>query len=181
VYRKNNQPLPEQWAMDSDGKPTTDAALVIDSIINKTGGGIAPLGGVGITHGGHKGYGLSVIVDLFTGIFSGGLTSNYVNVKPGHNGICHCFMAVDYGIFGDKSSIRAGMSQFLKELRESKKAEGQNRIYTHGEIEAELMRERINGQLPVSEKTLEEIQKIAGEQGVALSDFTLQASNLHLP
>jgi len=161
VYRKTGQPLPDLWALDNDGNPCTDAAVVIENIINKSGGGIAPLGGVGVLHGGHKGYGLSVIVDLFSAVISGGLTSNYVNRKPDHTGICHYFMAIDYGIFGDKTAIRASMSKFLQELRDSKKAAGHNRIYTHGEMEAELMAHRINGQIPVNIKTLEEMQKIA--------------------
>jgi LDH2 family malate/lactate/ureidoglycolate dehydrogenase len=161
VYRKNGQPLPEHWALDADGKPCTDAAVVIDNIIAKAGGGIAPLGGMGTLNGGHKGYGLSVIVDLFSAVISGGLTSNYVNRKPGHTGICHYFMALDYGIFGDKISIKKGMSKFLQELRDSKKAEGQTRIYTHGERETELMSERIKGEIPVNEKTLEEMKNIA--------------------
>jgi LDH2 family malate/lactate/ureidoglycolate dehydrogenase len=75
-------------------------------------------------------------------------------------------MAIDYGIFGDKTSIKKGMSKFLQELRDSKKAEGQSRIYTHGEREAELMTQRKNGQIPVNEKTLEEMRNIAGRLGL---------------
>jgi LDH2 family malate/lactate/ureidoglycolate dehydrogenase len=162
VFRKNGTPLPDQWALDANGKPCTDAAVVIDNIIAKSGGGINPLGGIGVTNGGHKGYGLSIIVDLFSAVLSGGLTSNYVNRKAGLNGICHCFMAIDYGIFGDnKAGIKANMSKFLQELRDSKKAEGQSRIYTHGEKEAEMMAKRINSQIPVNVKTLEEMQNIA--------------------
>lgn len=161
VYKKNGQPLPDLWAMDKDGKPCTNAAEIIENIINKSGGGIAPLGGVGILHGGHKGYGLSVIVDIFSAVISGGLTSNHVNRKPDHTGICHYFMAIDYGVFGDKGSIKAGLSKFLQELRDSKKAEGHDRIYTHGEMEAELMARRKNTQIPVNEKTLEEMMNIA--------------------
>jgi LDH2 family malate/lactate/ureidoglycolate dehydrogenase len=167
VYRKNAEPLPENWAVDSDGIPTRDAGLVIDNIINKAGGGIAPLGGLGMLHGGHKGYGLGIIVDMFSAVFSNGLTSNYVNRKSDHTGICHYFMALDYGVFGDKAAIKANMSKFLQELRDSKKAEGQSRIYTHGEKAAELMAKRINGQIPVSEKTLDEINAIAKRQSVA--------------
>jgi LDH2 family malate/lactate/ureidoglycolate dehydrogenase len=166
VYKKNGQPLPDLWALDKDGKPCTDAAIVIENIINKSGGGIAPLGGAGILHGGHKGYGLSVIVDLFSAVLSGGLTSNYVNRKPDHTGICHYFMAIDYGIFGDKTSIRANMSKFLQEIRDSKKAEGQSRIYTHGEKETELKAQRENGQIPVNEKTLQEMKALADKLGV---------------
>ena len=161
VYKKNGQPLPDLWALDANGKPCSDAAVVIENIINKAGGGIAPLGGIGTLHGGHKGYGLSVIVDLFSAVISGGLTSNYVNRQPSHTGICHYFMAIDYGIFGDKALIKANMSKFLQEIRDSKKAEGHPRIYTHGELEAELMSQRINTTIPVSEKTYEEMNSIA--------------------
>jgi len=171
VYRKNGEPLPENWALDANGNPSTNAAEVIDNIIAKAGGGIAPLGGLGMLHGGHKGYGLSVIVDLFSAVISGGLTSNYVNRQPGVNGICHFFMAVDYGVFGDKAAIKASMSKFLQEIRGSKKAEGHDRIYTHGEREAEIMAERINAQIPVSVKTLEEMEKIA--KGFKLAELSL--------
>ena len=161
VYRKNGEPLPEHWALDANGKPCTDAAVVVDNIIAKAGGGITPLGGMGTLNGGHKGYGLSIIVDLFSAVISTGLTSNHVNREPTHTGICHYFMAIDYGIFGDKALIKANMSKFLQELRDSKKAEGQSRIYTHGERSAQLMAQRKNGSIPVNEKTLEEMKKIA--------------------
>ena len=161
VFRKNGQPLPDQWALDANGNPCNDAAVVVDNIIKKAGGGIAPLGGLGTLSGGHKGYGLSIIVDLFSAIISGGLTSNYVNRKSDHSGICHYFMAIDYGIYGDKKAIKANMSKFLQELRDSKKAEGHSRIYTHGERAAQLMSQRINGQIPINEKTLKEMKNIA--------------------
>jgi len=161
VYRKNGEPLPEHWALDANGKPCTDAAVVVDNIIAKAGGGITPLGGMGTLNGGHKGYGLSIIVDLFSAVVSSGLTSNHVNREPAHTGICHYFMVIDYGIFGDKTAIKSNMSKFLQELRDSKKAEGQSRIYTHGERAAQLMAQRKNGSIPVNEKTLEEMKNIA--------------------
>jgi LDH2 family malate/lactate/ureidoglycolate dehydrogenase len=165
VYFKNGKPLPEGWAVDTEGRPSQDAGAVLNAIIKKLGGGIAPLGGTGEISGGHKGYGLAGMVDIFTGILSGGLTSNHVNVKPGETGICHYFAAIDYGIFGDKKALKSALSGFLEELRASPKAEGQDRIYTHGEKEAETMAARLNGAVPVNEKTLEEIRKIAEEQG----------------
>jgi len=166
VYNKNSKPLPEQWALDSAGNSSTNAAEVLQNIIKKAGGGIAPLGGVGELFGGHKGYGLGIIVDLFTAVFSGGLTSNYVNITPGLNGICHFFMAVDYGVFGNKAEIRKNISAFLQELRNSRKAEGQERIFTHGEKETEMMASRIKGSIPVNEKTFREFLDIAAAQKV---------------
>ncbi|MDR2739003.1 MAG: Ldh family oxidoreductase [Treponema sp.] len=166
VYNKNEKPLPEQWALGGDGRPSTNAGEVLHSIINKQGGGIAPLGGADELYGSHKGYGFGMIVELFTAIFSGGLTANYVSVTPGLNGICHYFMALDFGIFGDKEAIKGRLTAFLKELRESPKAEGQPRIYTHGEKEMESFARNTGGKIPINPKTLREMQDIAAKQGV---------------
>jgi LDH2 family malate/lactate/ureidoglycolate dehydrogenase len=166
VFTKNENPLPDEWALDKDGKPSTNGAEIINNIIHKLGGGIAPLGGTSTLRGGHKGYGLGVIVELFTAVLCGGLTSNYVNITPGLNGMGHFFMAVDYGVFGDKAAFKATMSKYMRDLRESKKAEGQERIFTHGEKAAKLMSERVNGKIPLSVKTLAEMKNLAAKQGV---------------
>jgi LDH2 family malate/lactate/ureidoglycolate dehydrogenase len=106
------------------------------------------------------------MVDICCGILSGGLTSNHINVIPGETGICHCFAAVDYGVFGNKTELKNALSVFLGELRSTPKADGKNRIYTHGERARETMAERLRGAIPVSEKTLQELKIIAKRQGV---------------
>ena len=170
VFNKLEKPLPDGWAVDAKGHVTHDASEVLHNIINKLGGGIAPLGGTSEMYGGHKGYGFAAIVDIFTAILSSGMTSNYVATKPGENNICHYFMAIDYGVFGDKNSIKASLSQFLRELRESPKCEGEPRIYTHGEKEYESAREKLEKGIPVIDKTETEIRKIAEHHKVP---FTL--------
>lgn len=57
--------------------------------------------------------------------------------------------------------IRDRMSTLLKELRESPRAEGRERIYTHGEKEWESMERLKRDGIPVQEKTLQELRKIA--------------------
>jgi LDH2 family malate/lactate/ureidoglycolate dehydrogenase len=166
VYEKNEKPMPEQWAVDASGKPCSNAAEVLRNITEKLGGGIAPIGGSSELLGGHKGYGLAVIVDIFTAILSGGLTSPHINVTKGVNGICHCFMAIDYGIFGEKSAIKKNMSVFLQELRDSDKAEGQNRIFIHGEREREAKAGRFSSAIPVNVKTLDEMRVIAKDRNI---------------
>jgi LDH2 family malate/lactate/ureidoglycolate dehydrogenase len=174
VRSKQTGVIPEGWALDAAGHATTDSALVLRNIIGKLGGGIAPLGGVGELFGGHKGYGLALLVDIFCGIFSGGATSNHVNTREGEEEICHFFAAFDHGLFGDRTAIEERLSVFLQELRDSPRAEGQSRIYIHGEKEAEAMAARLknDGPIPVNDKTWEELQEIAKAQGVP---FTLEA------
>jgi LDH2 family malate/lactate/ureidoglycolate dehydrogenase len=166
MYKLKGEPLPADWALDTEGRPTRDAAAVVDAIIRKAGGGIAPLGGSGEGGGGWKGYGLAAIVEIFSAVFSGGLTSNHVNVKPGEAGMCHFFAAVDYELFGSKAAIEGALSAFLQELRDSPTAEGQARIWTHGERAAQTLAARQKEGIPINDLSLAAVNKIAEKRGV---------------
>jgi L-2-hydroxycarboxylate dehydrogenase (NAD+) len=173
VYIKKKQPLPLGWALDRNGRETQDAAEVNYAVKNKLFGGLLPLGGATEILGGHKGYGLALMVDIFTAILSGGYTSNFtfgfsgvgISLKNEVK-VCSCFAALDYGIFGDKSEIEDRLSVFLHQIRDSEKGEGQARIYTHGEKEAEARQDRMNNGILVNEATLAEIRKLCEELGI---------------
>lgn len=165
VYNKKEAPVPEGWAADENGQSCSDAARVISNICAKLGGGIFPLGGETELTGSHKGYGLGLIVELFTSIFAGGTTSPHVK-HSGNADTSFCLIALDYGMFGDKKEIKARMNTLLDELRESPKADGVERIYTHGEKEWESC-VKLNAEgIPVNVKTLDEMFKIAEGRGL---------------
>lgn len=169
VYRKAGNSLPSGWAADENGKSCDDADRALQAIINKTGGGIFPLGGESEVLGSHKGYGLGIIVELFTSIFSGGTTSPNV-LNNGNADTSFCFAAIDYGMFGDKTEIRARMSTLLRELRESPTAEGCDRVYTHGEKEWQSRERIIKTGVPVQDKTICELKQIALRRGIEIKD-----------
>ena len=176
VYRKLEKPVPDGWTADENGLGCSDASRVIDAIISKRGGGIFPLGGETEVTGSHKGYGLGIIVELFTAIFSGGTTSPHVK----HNGnadTSFTLIALDYGMFGDKAEIKERMSTLLRELRESPKAEGSERIYTHGEKEWESEERIKKAGVPVNEKTLDEMRVIAQSVGIDPADYLTEIAN----
>lgn len=156
IYNKTGEPMPEGWTLDKDGHPTTNAPEVLKNIVEKNGGGIMPLGGSGETLGSHKGYGFGMLSEIFSSILSSGTTSNHT-MQGNKAGICHGFAAVDPAIFGDPMEIKEGLSKYLRELRDSPKAEGQPRIYTHGEKEIEAVAEMMKNGIPVNENTLLEI------------------------
>jgi len=161
VYAKRDGVIRDGWALDEKGHPCTDAARVLGNIIGKTGGGILPLGGAGEETSGYKGYGFGMICEICTGILAGGLTSNHINRTPGRINTCHFFMAVDYGMFGEKEDLEKGLSKYLEELRQSPKAEGADRIYTHGEKEFESRQRVLAEGVSVNDKTYAEMQMIA--------------------
>lgn len=166
VYSRNNQPLPEGWSVGSDGKINTDPDTFLKIRKEKLDGGLLPIGGFGTTFGGHKGYAISLLVELLTGVFAGGCTSNHVREIPNVDRCCHMFLAIDYGMFGDKKEIEGHFSTYLNEIRDSAKAAGFERINTQGEVEEKTKR-RIDWEgVAIHDKSIQEIQEIAAECGV---------------
>lgn len=170
ICNKRSLSLEPGWAADEYGRSCTDAQHVLDNINSKAFGGIFPIGGESTLTGSHKGYGLGIIAEIFTGILSGGDTSPHVK-NGGMGDTSFGFFALDYGLFGDKKMIRARVSELLQELRDSAKADGRERIYTHGEIEMESQREKMENGIPASEKTVEELIRIGRDMGLNYADY----------
>ncbi len=165
MYNKMGKPLPEGWALNKDGKASTDAPDVLKNIVAKNGGGIMPLGGNTETLGSHKGYGYGMLCEIFCSILSMGTTSNFA-MQGGKSGICHGFIAINPKNFGDPEAIKAHLSTYLRQLRESPKAEGAERIYTHGEKEVEAVERVLREGAPVNINTLREMIDFAKFVGI---------------
>ena len=157
MYNKMEKPLPEGWALDKDGHASTNAPDVLSNIVSKKGGGIMPLGGNEEVTGSHKGYGYGMLCELFSSILSMGVTSDHCCTFPDKTGICHGFIAINPAVFGNPDEIRKHFSDYLEALRESPKAEGQERIYTHGEKEVLAEKERMEHGIPVNDNTMVEL------------------------
>ena len=162
VCQKRGRPMPQGWTIGPDGAPCTDAPRMNASILAGERGGILPLGGEGETHGGHKGYGLGIMVEALTGVLAQGMTSPQMCGAHGDH-TCHFLLAFDPAMFGDPADIRARMSAYLAALRASEKMPGCARIYTPGEKAFEAMARRLREGVPVEENTLAEVRQIARE------------------
>ena len=170
MYHKAEKPLHDGWALDENGKACNDAGRVLKNISGKKGGGIMPLGRNEEYSGSHKGYGYGMICEIFTSILSLGMTSNHTHID-GKGGTCHGFIAIDPACFGDPEEIKKNLSVFLQELRDAPKAEGQDRIYTHGEKEHFAL-ERVQKEgVAVDEKTVIAMMRLANDLKIDFSDF----------
>ena len=169
MYNKMEKPLPDGWALDKNGHDSTDAADVLKNIVAKNGGGIMPLGGSSEVSGSHKGYGYGMLCEIFSSILSLGVTSNYT--MKGKSGICHFFAAINPAMFGDPDAIKEHLSTYLNDLRESPKAEGADRIYTHGEKEVLATADRLANGIPVNVNTLREMVEFASFVGLDAKDY----------
>ncbi len=165
VYNRMNKPIPDAWATDEKGSPTTDSSKVLDNMLNRKGGGLLPLGGATEEMGGHKGYGLSAVVDVLSGVLSGGSFGSLIYSNKQAAGVCHFLGAIDPDIFITKDEFKNNMDNFIKILRDSEKAEGKDRIYIHGEKEFEN-EDKNRETVPIFHKVLENLKEIGNEVGV---------------
>jgi len=139
VAARAKKPVPEGWVIAKDGSYETDA----DGMINRMNDGDAallPIGGMGEILGGHKGYGLATMVEIFSAAFQNGtylwgLTDSDDQGNPQFLRIGHFFMAIDVEHFLPLADFQKITGNMMRELRNSPPAPGQPRIYTAGEKE----------------------------------------------
>ena len=171
MYNKMGKPLPDGWALDETGAPCTEAPRVLSNIVGKNGGGIMPLGGSTEQLGSHKGYGWGMVAELFSSILSQGVTSNECCTFADKTGICHGFAAINPAMFGNPDDIKRHFSEYLEALRESPKAEGAERIYTHGEKEVAAAADRRENGIPVNDGTMVELVDLCSYLGLDFASY----------
>ena len=175
VYNRMGKKLPHGWATDERGQSCDDPGRALTNIRSKAGGGLLPLGGLGEEFGGHKGYGLDLLVDIFSGVLPG---SAYLNLlypktpegKPLPSLVGHFFGAIRIDYFRPAEEFKRDMDDLIRRLKNSRKAEGHDRIYVHGEKEFELEEKHRKDGIPLYYKVYDDLQAIGEEVGVA---FTL--------
>jgi L-2-hydroxycarboxylate dehydrogenase (NAD+) len=170
-YDRQDKPLPLSWATDERGVPTADAARVLRNVLARAGGGILPLGGAREEDGGHKGYGLALLVDILCGVLPGAgyATTIYPQDEEGNPlpaNVGHFFGAIQVDAFRPLDEFKATMDDIIRRLRGSARAEGAERIYIHGEKEFEEEERRRREGIPLHPKTVAMMQQIARELGV---------------
>lgn len=168
VHDREGKTLPAGWAVDTEGKGTSDAHRLLDDMLYQRGGGMLPLGGEGELLGGHKGYGLAILVDILTAVTSGGLFGQAVRDSAATSArVCHFFGAVRIDLFRDPDEFKMDMGRMLDQLVSTKPAEGCDRVYYAGlkEHEAEMECSRIG--IPLSESVCRQLAGIADELALA--------------
>jgi L-2-hydroxycarboxylate dehydrogenase (NAD+) len=158
LYERRGKPVPEGWVVDGAGRPAVDARTILQDLSRGTGGGILPLGGAGELFGGHKGYGLAVMVDILCAVLSGApFGPSVVDTETSSARVSHFFGAIRIDRFRDPQDFRRDMDRMLSDLRSSVPMEGAERVYFAGQKEFEQEeRCRCEG-VPVSKATYQEI------------------------
>lgn len=166
VYARKGKSMPITWATDELGNPTQDASRVVANLLQKKGGGLIPLGGAEEESGGHKGYGLSLAVDILSGVLSGSAFGpNLYAKKDIPAKVSHFFGAIKIDAFIEPALFKGLMDAYINTLKNSEKAGGKDRVFIHGEKEFELY-EQQKEEVRLYYKVIEELRKIAEEVNI---------------
>jgi LDH2 family malate/lactate/ureidoglycolate dehydrogenase len=154
----NREPeIPPGWAMDSDGAPTTSTEAALQGLL-------MPLGG-------YKGSGLAMMVEMLTGVLSGGAISTELGglrVKSQPFRVSQFFLAIDVERLMPREEFEERMARLVAMAKSSKPARGEEEVLVAGEPEwREESRRRLEG-IPVSGPLWEQLTQIAGRLGVTL-------------
>jgi LDH2 family malate/lactate/ureidoglycolate dehydrogenase len=144
-------PLPEEWALDASGRPTTDAAAAIDGLLR-------PIGGF-------KGAGLAVISGVLSSFLSGAAFGTELGdmengPKPGQDG--QFVLAIQVSAFESPDRFARRVDILVRQIRNCRPAAGFERCYAPGELEYETERRyRVDG-IPLSAETLAGLAECEG-------------------
>jgi LDH2 family malate/lactate/ureidoglycolate dehydrogenase len=153
---KDGSALPEGWATDADGKPTTDPA--------------SALAGFLLPFGGHKGYGLALMVDLLSGLLSGASYLTHVKAwdkePEAHQNLGHFFILIDTKRLAQPDELARRMEDFKHIIRSTPAADPVRPVRLPGDMEFEsLWRQRREG-VSIAAEDLASLDRLASQVSV---------------
>jgi LDH2 family malate/lactate/ureidoglycolate dehydrogenase len=154
--KRGDSAIPEGWANDEHGYPTTDPNAA----------SIAQLQ----WFGGHKGFGIAFLVEIMAGVLgdsSFGKTEHSESELAGWDRIAKgaSFVVLDVARFLPLDTFRAHIDRLIDDVHDSELAPGYDRVLVPGELEAELRAERRAHGIPLPDALVEELDNMAATLG----------------
>jgi LDH2 family malate/lactate/ureidoglycolate dehydrogenase len=154
---KKGDPIPVTWAVNSEGEPTTDARVANEE------GALLPLGG-------HKGFGLAMMIEVLAATLAGGPFGSHVgelyNNPDRPQGVGHFFMAMRIDRFRPVHEFKADMDAMIREVKAQPLAKGFEKILVAGDPEAIKEAERREKGIPLSDAVVKDLTKLGESVGV---------------
>ncbi|MBE3090338.1 MAG: Ldh family oxidoreductase, partial [Actinobacteria bacterium] len=179
LYEREGKKLPPGWVIDRKGNTSTDPTVVLQEL-NSGKCALAPLGGIGEDLAGYKGYGYATVVEILSsalqaGLFLKDLADVNDDGKKVPSRLGHFFIAIDISSFIELDDFKKNTGDILRQLRNSKKAPGQERIYTAGEKEYIAWMERKDKGVPLNEAMQKTIRMTRDEYALFQYKFSFDA------
>lgn len=167
VYELKGKPIPEGWVVDGAGAPVTDSAAAMAQIFREPAGGITPLGGAEVT-GGHKGYGLGLMVQILSATLTGASFSPIRNrsQKPGEpDNIGHFFLAIDPRALRPDGGSAEDLAEMVALLRATPAADPALPVLVPGDPEMTERAQRLREGIPIPAALDRQVRDICARCG----------------
>lgn len=151
-----NKKIPDDWGLNKRGLPTTNPGEVID------GGMLLPVGGA-------KGFGLALMIEILTGLLSGGQYSKLIpsmyNMET-EQSISHTMISIDVKKFLDIELFYAHLNELISFVKATKKSPHTDEIYLPGEIEYLKAEQNERRGIPINNELLQSLNNLANKLNV---------------
>lgn len=169
-WARDGKDTPAGMVIKNDGMAMTDSAEILKALVAGEAA-LAPLGGIGDEMCGYKGYGFTTVVEILSAALAGGqfmkaLTGVAPDGSPQMYHLGHFFFVVDPKAFIGREEFRKIAGDICRGLRASKKAPGEERIYTAGEKEYLAWLDRKDKGVPVGETVQKELIEVRDKLGL---------------
>ncbi len=156
IADRSGKKIPEGWALDADGLPTTDASIARQARL------LTPLGG-DREHGGHKGYGLAVMIDILASTLSGAdipAVENHFGRSCHYFNIGHSMIVIDPDVVGE-NDFGAAMDELIDALHGCDAAVDGQAVRVAGDPEWEAFADRSKNGIPLSDKVVSDLAAVS--------------------
>ena len=158
LYEKQGLPIPEGWGLDRQGLPTTRADEAMKGFLQFMAG--------------YKGYGISLVVDILSGLLTGAQFGMHVGGPIAEDisrpsGFGALFGAISIDAFMDTAEFTEKMDMAIRDIRNSERAPGVNRIYVPGEHSTEEAVRRRQEGIPLPDAVIDELVRLGKSVGVS--------------
>jgi len=155
---KANKSIPFGWALNSNGLPTDNPLEALEGIL--------------LPMAGHKGYSITLLVDIFAGVLTGASFGKNVktsDTKESSQDVGHLLAAIDIEMFMSFAEYQIRIKKLIDDVKSSSLAEGVKRVYLPGEIEHLCKLERMSKGIPLQVEVVNELNSLGKMVGIQLN------------
>ncbi|MBT3380266.1 MAG: Ldh family oxidoreductase [Lentisphaerae bacterium] len=177
IYERIGKDTPPGCVIGENGQALTDTDQILEGLSNGKAAFTA-LGGIGEETAGYKGYGYSTIVEILSAALQCGsflkMLSGFEDGEKVPYKLGHFFMAIDTEAFLGLDEFKKTAGTILRELRNSRRMPGEERIYTAGEKEYVAWQERQGKGVPVNQSVQQELVQMRDELQLTQYEFPFE-------
>lgn len=160
MLKEKNKKIPLEWALDKEGRPTTNPDAALE-------GTVTPISVP-------KGSALAILVDILSGVLSNSAYLDNIgslSKTDAKQNLGFSMMVIDPSIFMPIETFKEVIDQYIERIKNSPKAEGVEEIFVPGELENKQVTKSLENGISLSNELVEELSNIAKNYDIHFNNY----------